>query len=549
MSEIRSSSRMRVIHVKAENFLSLEDYEIEPGAITVFEGENGSGKTSRLRAMAAAFEPSGLSQIKRVGAGDETARIVVTLKDDNGRRTIVERNEKGVKVKQQVVGTDGKCTAAFKATKRPADFIASILPNGTALNPMTFLNANDKIRVDMLLDALPVEFDADHFWDTVGITADDEWAGPTQKNAIYQIDHYRRLVFERRTGINVSQKAKKAACEEIRMSVPFEIPSAPNLREKEESLASLRSQHAAGVERINADANTRSAAVLTEIETAEQSATDRVEAIKKHADDDAKKRILANQTASGKCLAEKLHDSKTEIASLKNRIDAIEKEIEAREDTSASAEAEFESRINLEAEQLIAATQEEIAAHLHNARNKAQTDIARIHIEKEAATEENDQLNPQIDSVLIELGEIEEQLKNVERIRADHERADQYEAESNELLADSKLHTEALTRIDRYKADLIRDLPIKGVDIKDGVILVDGVTWKTVNTGRQLGIAVSVICMQLGDAPLRLVFVDGAEELDEKSQFILEQEILSHNAQAVIARVTNDQEVQTRKVS
>lgn len=104
------------------------------------------------------------------------------------------------------------------------------------------------------------------------------------------------------------------------------------------------------------------------------------------------------------------------------------------------------------------------------------------------------------------------------------------ETEANSLSA-------ALTELDTIKSDLLDRLPIKGVELHDGEIFVDGIPFDRLNESRRVRLAIDVAMLRAGGLPL--ICVDGIEALDRKSIQALEDVAIEKNVQLVLARVTD----------
>lgn len=97
--------------------------------------------------------------------------------------------------------------------------------------------------------------------------------------------------------------------------------------------------------------------------------------------------------------------------------------------------------------------------------------------------------------------------------------------------------TAAIVGLDVVKSELLDRLPIKGVEIRDGEIYVDGVPFSRVNTARQVRLAFDVARLRAGSLPVMLV--DGIERLDSESLAALEEVARESEVQLVLAKVTD----------
>jgi len=472
------SHKMKATFVRIRNMLGIKELDVEPGQITVFEGRNDTGKTSAVAAIQSLVDNTSVKTLRNIHAEDDEPSEVVLTYDGLDGRIIARRDESGISVKRQVGDT-----AAFEDIPRPSEFLKDLARGGLA-NPIKFLNCNDKDRVQMLLEALPVEYDSRVLWSTIGLKEADLPAVPAGLHPLVEIAMHRQNIFERRRGINRDEKGKRDACEQTRRSVPAEIPTVDGLEELEEQHIRMRAEH-------------------------------------------------REKTATLRQAAES--DQNAELAKLA-----------ASEELTNSEMARFAEQVRREAEERIAAKRDELEKHLHDERNRAQEKIGDIQISLADALDKVNDALPEIEEIGEKIAVLKERLVEAERTAERHRMADQFEADAEELKADSMLHTAALASIDKFKAAMVSDLPIPGLDIFDNKITVDGVPWSQVNTARRIAIAVQVICLRFGDQEIRPLFMDGAEALDSTSFEIMVEELKRNDVQAFISRVSDETKI--RKV-
>ena len=125
----------------------------------------------------------------------------------------------------------------------------------------------------------------------------------------------------------------------------------------------------------------------------------------------------------------------------------------------------------------------------------------------------------------------------------------EYIKEGEKLIEQNRLSSEQLTEriaaLDSLKVDLLRNIPIEGLEIKDGEMLLDGIPFETVNEAKRIQFCLSVASMRNPDLPL--VCVDGLEALDNNSFKLFQDEAKKTNKQFFVTRVTDDQEMSLKK--
>lgn len=109
--------------------------------------------------------------------------------------------------------------------------------------------------------------------------------------------------------------------------------------------------------------------------------------------------------------------------------------------------------------------------------------------------------------------------------------------EAARLEEESARLTEALGKLDSLKGNLLAELPIKGLSVQDGDILIDGIPFDRVNTARKVKVAIQVA--RLRAVELGLVAVDGLECLDNATFEAFQREAQASGLQFVISRVSD----------
>ena len=110
--------------------------------------------------------------------------------------------------------------------------------------------------------------------------------------------------------------------------------------------------------------------------------------------------------------------------------------------------------------------------------------------------------------------------------------------ELTELQEETAGHSAALEAIAQYKSDLLANLPIPGVEVKDGEIYRNGVPLDRLNTAQQVDIAVEVAMLRAGS--LGVLCVDGIELLDSGAYEAFRDRALDSGLQMFVTKVTDD---------
>jgi DNA repair exonuclease SbcCD ATPase subunit len=115
----------------------------------------------------------------------------------------------------------------------------------------------------------------------------------------------------------------------------------------------------------------------------------------------------------------------------------------------------------------------------------------------------------------------------------------QMTGELEALRAEAERQTEALEGIERYKADLLKKLPIPGLEVRDGEIYRNDVPLDRLNTAQQVEVAVGVAKLRAGE--LGIICVDRIESLDDASLAELHKQAADNGLQMFVTRVSNEE--------
>jgi hypothetical protein len=109
--------------------------------------------------------------------------------------------------------------------------------------------------------------------------------------------------------------------------------------------------------------------------------------------------------------------------------------------------------------------------------------------------------------------------------------------EADQLEATSAKYTHVIGQLEQLKAQLLGKLPIDGLSVVDGDILIGGIPFDRINTARKVQMAIEVAKLRCGNLPL--IAVDGIEALDSETFRIFAQEAEKSGCQFIVARVTD----------
>jgi hypothetical protein len=178
-------------------------------------------------------------------------------------------------------------------------------------------------------------------------------------------------------------------------------------------------------------------------------------------------------------------------------------------------------------------------AGIEKLRADCEEGISRIREETAKADQEVRDLNtPQITALAEKIGEAKTGLENSGKIEATKAFVKEGEVEIADLEKDSAEMTEVIEGLKAIKADLLTNLPVDGLEIKDNEIYLDGVAFDSVNKAKRVQFALTIAGLRKAELPI--VCVDDLETLDADSFAIFQEEAAKTEMQFFVTRVADD---------
>jgi chromosome segregation ATPase len=113
----------------------------------------------------------------------------------------------------------------------------------------------------------------------------------------------------------------------------------------------------------------------------------------------------------------------------------------------------------------------------------------------------------------------------------------QMREEAEGLQRDATGQTAAIDKLDAYKSELLANLPIPGLEVRDGAILRNEIPFDRLNTAQQVEIAVEIAKLRAGK--LAVACVDGIELLDAGHYETFRQQAIESGLQLFVTRVSD----------
>lgn len=423
---------MKVSKITVKNLLGIESLEFSPGAVTVIRGKNGSGKTSVLDAIRAAV--GGGHDATLLRKGSKRGQVVLELEDGAVITKDVSEDRSDLTVELPNVG---------KVSRKQA-YIDSLV-DSLGMNPIDFLFAPDKRRVDLLMQSAAVSLDVERLR---SIEGSGMLALPAQCDPFNAIDLVRRKLYDERTGVNRVARELRASVAAMQNALP---PVSGD------------------------DWETQTAHLEQRLAEAKREAQSKVNEAKRQG-------------------AERDLQIREEFT---RKLEALRRQLEEERDGQLErARAELDATLET-LRDLYQPLIDDCQGRLVECRTQAQA-------ERDAA-------------------------KAREYIERQTEKARQAEIQADEL-------THGLEQLDALKSELLAGLPVSGLEIREGQILVDGLPFDRVNEARRIRIAIEIAKLRAGR--LGLLLVDGMERLDETSFREFVGAVQESGLQAIVCRVS-----------
>lgn len=146
------------------------------------------------------------------------------------------------------------------------------------------------------------------------------------------------------------------------------------------------------------------------------------------------------------------------------------------------------------------------------------------------------EFDPKIESLVSEAATAKERASQQQQAAGQRALIDQFNQKCrNATIAADKLAA-AMEGIDVLKKQKLDALPIAGLEVRDGKVLVDGVEFPHVNTAKRCEIAFKLCAMRVGKLPFMVL--DGAELMSSDTWAEFEKAAREHGFQVVAAKVT-----------
>lgn len=471
---------MRVTKIKIKNLFGIKEYEAN-GKSVELSGKNGVGKTSVIDAIRYALtNKSSRDYIVRNGENEGE----ILIETDNGLR--IDRRERLTQASYKSVKNNGK------EVPSPESFLRDIF-TPLQLNPVEFVTMDKKKQNAMILDLIEFDWDMNTIRSWFGEIPD--WVSYDQNilAILDDIQSEKGEYFQKRQNINRDLRNKNAFIEEIAASIPmgyqvaeWEKASAGDIYRQIES---IRHQN---------------------------SLIEKAKAFIQNSDN----KIRGLQ-------AEK------EIA-----ITAIERETTNRESSIGKSIVQLEEQIKAYKQELSTLSekkQDKIALE----EEKYKANVAKLTAN---LAEYEELANQEIKSV----DELSKRAEHIEEMKGhinEYRRMEGLQAEVEALQQDSEELTEKITKARTLPGEILQtaNIPIKGLSVKDGTPLINGLPINNLSDGEKLDLCIDVAIQKPNG--LQIILIDGVEKMATELRERLYKKCKDKELQFIATRTTDSDDL------
>lgn len=476
---------MKLIGFEIKNILGVSELKhTVDGNVVEISGKNGQGKTSSLEAIKDALGASSVSHLIR--NGEEVGEVVLDFEDAKVIRKHKPNATGKTTVKARVGNSD-----KFGNITSPASFVKSMV-NANSIDPARLLTAKPKELVDVVLNSMPIQADKQRIFNITGKDFD------VSGHALTTISNIGKVIFDERTGINREGKQLHSTIAQLKATLPEEIQTEAEIQAE---IDAIQDENIS----INESFNSARADVDADIKAKEKEIQAEIDAAKDEA------------AAIGQDVANYTRECEAEIERLQRLIQDKKDEITSY---SESKQDEVNAVYNKAGE--LATSKENLEQEREN---------RQIEIDNQVIKQQEDNNR--------KLNEANERMKQAAVVANTYSNIVKNEEELGQKTAKSNSLGEQLKMLNEYKQELCDSLPIPGLELQEGQLYMNGISFETLNTAERMNVVVKLAELNAGSAGV--IVLDNTEMMDSGTY----QEFINSAAETdlvfIVGRVTDNE--------
>ena len=471
---------MKISKIKIRNLFGIKEFEADGRSIELL-GANGTGKTSIIDSI-------------RLALSNKTEREYTVMNGETEGEILIELDN-GVTIqrKPRTNMTDYKKITQFgKEVQRPEEFLNSLFST-LQLNPVEFINLNEKEQNRILLDLIKYDWDLNTIEKWFGEIPPAVDYSKTILEVLMQIASEDGFYYSQRRKINSEIREKEAVVEEMVRSIPEGFNA---LKWQEYNLAETYSK----IEK----------------------------AIQDNAKIDKAHEMQSNYETK---IAAFRSEKEAEVARIKQ---STLDDITSQKTKIASLEAELEA-----AKERLSHIGENETAKIEAAEANFQAKISRFNEELKA-------FQPYLTGAKVNVQVLKEEAETAGKMKihlSEHERMTKINDEIDILRAKADEFTQKIELARTLPAQILNEaeLPLENMTTDGKIVLINGLPISNLSEGEKLNLCVDVAIKN--DKGLQIVLIDGIEKLSTNNRAALFAKCKQAGLQFIATRTTDDEEL------
>lgn len=472
---------MKTTKIKIKNLFGITETELDGSSIEI-TGKKGTGKTSVIDSIRYAL--TNASDRDYIVKNGETEGEII-IETDTG--LVINRKKRTDK-------SDYKNIKEFgKEILKPQEFLNDIF-TPLQLDPVAFTQMSRQDQNRIILDLIEFDWDLNWIKDKFGEIPEGVDYQQNILQVLNDIQAEKGDYFQSRQNVNREIKEKRAIINDIGKDIP------------EGYTAEKWEQYDLGAKYRELETIRRNNDLVNRAKAFKESYNNKLRGIQ--ADRDiaiaAEEKANANEREQ---IAGTIERLKAEIKEQENKLLGMDSKLN---DKKAVIEAQYQEAL---------------------AKLDKDTDVANSYAEKETVD----------DSDLASEVQMAEAMK---KHLNEYSRMVSYQAEVERLNAISEEYTRKIELARELPSEILKTatLPIAGLEVKDGIPLINGLPVSNLSDGEKLDLCVDVAISKKNN--LQIILIDGAERLDDTSRAALYQKCKDKGLQLIATRTTNSNELE-----
>lgn len=469
---------MKITKLYIKNLYGISEFNCDGSSIEL-DGKNGSGKTSVIDAIRFALtNKSGRKYVVR--SGETEGEILIET--DSGLR--INRKARTNQIDYKSVKKDGHEIGSPEAFLR--DLFSPL-----QLSPVEFMQMPEREQNRILLDMIDYDWSIATIREWFGEIP--EWVNYDQNilSVLADIQSEKGEYFQKRQDINRDIRNKRAFIEEIESSLP------PDYRAEDWENKNVGEMYQT-IERLR----------------------------KKNEEIDTAQRMIDGQAGRIRKL-----EAEKEI-----RLAAIDQEFSKEETRLKETVAKLEEQILSAKKELVGLAgrkQDRIEAAVKDYEAKLARDTAGILEAQQTAQQEKEDVSP-----LVRQAEYVEKMKSFIN---EYRRKELLDQGVKELTAQSESLTAKIEKARSLPGEILEssNIPVRGLTVKDGVPLINGLPISNLSEGEKLDLCIDVAIQKPNG--MQMILIDGVEKLSTGMREELYRKCREKGLQFIATRTTDDE--------